>query len=149
MKSRIVCGILPGRTTESDGGPGFKATLSPQEVFLCIKINSHGSHVFLSFFTFIYSLTVGVVGAPQMTSQPVSSIFPCSPLPSGTWRTPGLSWVLSSHLSSCLPCLLPPFAVPRKIFFWPYLMNGRHDHTTSVCVSLRCSGAPLVVRLAI
>ena len=39
----------------------------------------------------VYPLTVGVVRAPQMISQPVSSISPCSPLPSGTWRTPGLS----------------------------------------------------------
>ena len=39
-----------------------------------------------------YPLTAGVVRAPQMISQPVSSIFPCSPLPSGTWRTPGLSF---------------------------------------------------------
>ena len=36
-------------------------------------------------------LTAGMVGAPQMTPQPVSSIFLCSPLPSGTWWTPGLS----------------------------------------------------------
>ena len=39
----------------------------------------------------IYPLTARVVGAPQMISQPISSIFPCSPLPSMTWRTPGLS----------------------------------------------------------
>ena len=39
----------------------------------------------------IYPLTTRVVQAPQMISQPVSSIFPCSLLPSGTWRTPGLS----------------------------------------------------------
>ena len=39
----------------------------------------------------IYSLTARVVGAPQMMWQPISSIFPCSPLPSGTCRTPGLS----------------------------------------------------------
>ena len=39
----------------------------------------------------IYPLTARVVRAPQMISQPGSSIFPCSPLPSGTWRTPGLS----------------------------------------------------------
>ena len=32
-----------------------------------------------------------VIGAPQMILQPVFSIFPCSPLPSGTCRTPGLS----------------------------------------------------------
>ena len=41
--------------------------------------------------TIIYPLTARVVGALQMISQPVSFIFPCSPLPSGTWRTPGLS----------------------------------------------------------
>ena len=39
----------------------------------------------------IYPLTARVVGAPHMILQPVSSIFPCSPLPSGTWRNPGLS----------------------------------------------------------
>ena len=39
----------------------------------------------------IYPFTVRVVGAPQMISQPVSSIFPFSQLPSVTWRTPGLS----------------------------------------------------------
>ena len=39
----------------------------------------------------IYPLTARVVGAPQMISKLVSSIFPCSPLPSGTCRTPGLS----------------------------------------------------------
>ena len=37
-----------------------------------------------------YPLTARVTGAPQMILQPVSSIFPCSPLLPGTWRTPGL-----------------------------------------------------------
>ena len=32
----------------------------------------------------IYPLTARVVEAPQMISQPVFSIFPCSPLPPGT-----------------------------------------------------------------
>ena len=52
----------------------------------------------------INSLTTRVTWAPQMVSQPVSSIFPCSPLPSGTWKTPGLSIsrMLSSHLFLCL-----------------------------------------------
>ena len=57
-------------------------------------------------FTFIYPLTAGVFRAPQMTSQPVSSIFLYSPLPSGTWRTPGLSipWCcLPTSSSVCLP----------------------------------------------
>ena len=39
----------------------------------------------------INPLTARVVGAPQMILQPVFSIFPCSPLPSGTCRTLGLS----------------------------------------------------------
>ena len=39
----------------------------------------------------IYPLTARVDGAPQMISQPVFSTFPCSPLHSGTCRTPGLS----------------------------------------------------------
>ena len=61
--------------------------------------------------TFIYSLTAGVVRAPQMTSQSVSSIFLCSPLPSETWRTPGLftPWrclpiCFSDSLSSSFLC---------------------------------------------
>ena len=70
-----------------------------------------------------YSLTAEVVGVPQvgptdpqMISQPVSSIFPCSPLPSGTWQTPGLSipWCCLPT-SFSLPCLLPPFTVLCKM----------------------------------
>ena len=57
----------------------------------------------------ISPLTARVVGAPQMILQPVFSIFPCSPLPSGTCRTPGLSILL---------CCLPTFSsdsVPCKM----------------------------------
>ena len=39
----------------------------------------------------INTLTARVAGAPQTIFQPVFSIFPCSPSPSGTCRTPGLS----------------------------------------------------------
>ena len=45
------------------------------------------------------------------------------------------SLMLSTHLFLCLPCLLPPFTVPCKMVL-VRLMNGRHDHTTAVCVSL-------------
>ena len=41
--------------------------------------------------------------------------FPCSPLPSGTWRTPGLSIPWYCRLFFCLPCLLLPFTVSCKI----------------------------------
>ena len=32
-------------------------------------------------------------------------------------------------------------------WFWPDLMNGRHEHTTAICISLRWSGGLRVVRL--
>ena len=49
------------------------------------------------------------------------------------------SLMLSSHLFLCLPRLLSRFGLD--------LMNGRHVHTTAVCVSLRWSGDLHVVRL--
>ena len=67
--------------------------------------------------------------------------FPCSPLPSGTWRTPGLSIP-----SCCLPTtsfvrlVFFPLSLCLARWFWPDLMNGKRDHTTAVCVSLRSSG---------
>ena len=97
----------------------------------------------------IYPLTKRVVGAPQMILQPVSSIFPCSPLPSGTWQTPGLStpWCcLRTSSSVCLVFFFPLSLCPA-IWFWPDLKNGRHDHTTAVCVSLPWSGGLCVVWL--
>ena len=56
------------------------------------------------------------------------------------------SLMLFPNLSFCLPCLLPPFTVPFKTV-WPDVVNGRHDHTTAVCVSLRSSGGLRVVQL--
>ena len=47
----------------------------------------------------IYPLTARVVWAPQMISQPVFSIFPCCPLPSGNCRTQGLYQVKNSQLT--------------------------------------------------
>ena len=89
----------------------------------------------------IYSLTARVVGAPQMISQPVSSIFFCSPLPSGIWRTPGLfiPWrCLSTTSSLCL--VICPLSLCLTRCFLPDLMIGRRDYTTAVCVSLPWSG---------
>ena len=52
----------------------------------------------------IYPLTARVVEAPQMISQTLCSTFPCSPLPSRTWRTTGLSisWYCLPTSSSAL-----------------------------------------------
>ena len=61
--------------------------------------------------------------------------FPCSPLPSGTWRTPGLSipWCLPTSSAVCL--VFVPLSLCLARCFWSDLMNGRHFHATSVCVS--------------
>ena len=96
----------------------------------------------------IYPLTMRVGGAPRMISQPVSSIFPCSHLPSGTWRTPGLStsWCcLPISSSVCLVYFPLSLCLARQ--FWPDMMNGRHDHTTAVHISLRWPGGLHVVQL--
>ena len=54
--------------------------------------------------------------------------------------------LMSSHLFLCLPCLLSPFNVPCKMVL-ARLMNGRHDHSIAVGVSLRWSGGLRVARL--
>ena len=96
----------------------------------------------------VYPQTTRVVGAPQMISQPVSSIFPCSPLPSWTWRTPGLAIPWCCPLTSSFVGLVF-FSLSLCFARWllPDLMNGKHDHTTAVCVSLRWSAGLRVVRL--
>ena len=94
----------------------------------------------------IYPLTARVVGAPQVISQTVSSIFPYFPLPFGTCRTPGLS--IPEYCLSISVCLVFfPLSLCLARSYWPDLMNGRHVDTTAVCVSLRWSGGLRVVRL--
>ena len=67
--------------------------------------------------------------------------FPCSILPSGTCRTPGLSIPRCClPTSSTVYLVFFPLSLCLARWFWPDLMNGRHDHTTAVCVSLRSSG---------
>ena len=96
----------------------------------------------------INPLTARVVGAPQIILQPVFSILPCSPLFSGTCRTPGLfiPWCcLPTSSSVCLVFFSLSLCLAR--WFWPDLMNGKHDYTTAVCVSLRPSGGFRVVQM--
>ena len=93
-------------------------------------------------------LTARVVGAPQMILQSVFSIF--SLFSTALWdlanSRPVHSLMLSSHFFLCLPCLLPPFAVPCKMVL--ARPNERETfHTTAVCVSLRWSVGLRVVRL--
>ena len=89
------------------------------------------------FSPFISLLTVRVVWAPQMILQPVISIFHCSPPPSWTWQTPGLSnprCCLPTSSSVCL--VFSPLSLCLARWFWPNLMNGRHDHTISCSLRL-------------
>ena len=87
--------------------------------------------------------TARVVGASQIIMQPVCSIFPCSALPSGTCRSPGLSipWCcLSTSSSLCL--VFFPISLCLVRWFWPDLMNGKLYHTTAVCISLHVVQLP-------
>ena len=76
----------------------------------------------------IYPLAARVIWAPQMILQAVSSIFPCSPLPFGTWPTPGLS-----NPSCCLPTSSSVFFVFFPLWlclarwFWPDMMNRTQE----------------------
>ena len=103
-----------------------------------IKKNTHQTQYFWRTIIIIHPLNTRVVGAPQMISQPVSSIFPCSPLPSGTCCLP-------TYSSVCLVFFSLSLCLARR--FWPDLMNRRHDHTTVVCVSLQWSGGLCLVQL--
>ena len=74
--------------------------------------------------------------------------FLYSPLPSGTCQPPCLSipWCcLPTSSSVCL--VFFPLSLCLARWFWPDLMNGRHDRTTAVCVSLRSSRGLRVVQL--
>ena len=90
--------------------------------------------------------TVVVVLAQQMTSQPVFSIFLCSPLPSGALLTPGLSifLMMSSHLflraltsspfhcalQDCLQDLGTEFPVGNMVFVWDATARYYTSHTS-------------------
>ena len=77
----------------------------------------------------IYPLTARVVGG---TTDDFTSFFhfPCSPLPSGTLRTSGLSIPWCSVPTSSSVCLVFfPLSLYLARWFRPDLMNGRHDHT--------------------
>ena len=85
-------------------------------------------HLIMIIVIIIYLLTARVFGAPQMISQPVSSIFPCPLAPRELQAWPVHFLMLSSHLFRCLPCPLPHFTVPCKMVLaksderetWPY-----------------------------
>ena len=122
---------------------------SPRDISCKIMTNTESPVLqIIIIIIIIYPLTTKVVGAPQMILQPVFSIFPCSPLPSGTCRTPGLSVPWGCLPTSSFVCLVFfPLSLCLARWFWPDLMNGKHDHTTAVWIFLRSSGDLHVVQL--
>ena len=77
-----LCGICIQHNKWAYGLQGFQTETALDQVIMMI------STVIKQ--TFTYPLTAGVIGAPQMTSQPVSSTFLCSPLPSHGCSSPPL-----------------------------------------------------------
>ena len=97
--------------------------------FSFLRLVSRSCH-HLYLIIIIYPLIARVVWAPQMSLHPVFSIFPCSPLPSGTCWTPGLSisWCCLPT-SSSVSFVFFPLSLCLARWFWPDLMNRRHDLT--------------------
>ena len=93
----------------------------------------HISKSIVSSFIFTFALTMEVIGAPQMTSPPISSIFLFS---TALWdladSRPVHSLMLSSHLFFCLPCHWLPcemvLARPDDQETCPY-----HFHSITAC----------------
>ena len=75
-----------------------------------------------------------------MILHPVSSIFPCSPLPCRIWRTPcrSIPWCcLPTFSSVCLVFFPPSLCLAR--WFWPDLMNRRHVYTMTYIPSWKAT----------
>ena len=115
----------------------FSLYLTCQHFILCLFIfNTVLLNLNLIIIIIIYPLTEGVIWAQRMISQTVSSIFLCSPLPSGTCQTQGLSiprCCLPTSFSVCLVICALSLCLVR--WFLPDVMNGKHVHTAAVCVS--------------
>ena len=114
------------------------------------KIRSHSSWnlAYVTFMIFMFSLIITSI--PQLQGLlghhkwfcPFVPVLHCPlglgelqacPFPDVVFPPLPLSALSSSPLSLCL-----------ARWFWPDLMNGRHDHTTAVCVSLRSSDLRVV-----
>ena len=128
--SQITEGHSPSRHKAS---PACSLLLVTGQQIQLSRLTRHSSLAIIIIIIIISPLTARVVGAPQVILQPVFSSFPCSPLPSGTCRPPGLSipWCcLPTSSSVCL--VFFPLSLCLARWFWPDLMNGKHDHTTAV-----------------
>ena len=95
-------------------------------------------------------LAARVTGAPQMTLQPVFSISPVLHCPLGLTELQACPFPGVEFPPLPLPALSSsPLSLCLARWFWPDLMNGKHDHTTAVCVSLRSSGGLRMVQVTV
>ena len=89
-------------------------------------------------FTFTYPLTAGVLGAPQWLHNQFPQFFSVLNCPlgiGGLQASPFLDVVYPLlFFSVCL--VFFPISLCLARWFWPDLMNGKHDQTTAVCISL-------------
>ena len=93
----------------------------------------------------IYPLTMRVVGAPQMISQPVSSIFARSPRPSGTRQTPDLSipWCLPISSFVSMPLVLLVISlVFSALISMPQAVEALSRHSTNFASSSSSHAKP-------
>ena len=137
-----------GKTLDRSGNQKPTCLFRPYSTEFSINEDETKSKCCTFIIIIINLLTTRVVGAPQMILQPVFSISLCSLLPFGTCQTPGLSipWCcLSTSSSVCL--VVFPLSLYLARWFWQDLMNGKHYHTTAVCVSLWWSWGLRVVQL--
>ena len=104
----------------------LKTTFKPGWLTPMTKANrSSESHSLARRFIIIIiinPLTARVVGAPQIILQPVFSSFPCSPLPCGTCRTPGL---LDGSLSNNCTVRLVTLYLTLNQPWWLYQCESR------------------------
>ena len=125
-----MCDILPkfceNFTNAKKSTSRLDCTILPQPAFLGESDRKFGTLTYAIIIIIIKNpLTARVVGAPQMILQPVFSLFPCSPLPPWTCRTPGLSipWCcLPTSPSVCL--VFFPLSLSLARWFWPDFRSG-------------------------
>ena len=116
------------------------ATVSLKTVLGEMKLNQPSS----------LHLSLNRGGRWSTTDDLTTSFLHFSLFPTALWHLANTrsvhSLMLSSHLFLCLPWFLS-LSLCLARWFWTDLMNGKHDHTSAVCISLRWSGGLRVVQL--
>ena len=114
------------------------------KIMICYNFGHHHHH------HHHHHLSPNCEGRWGTTDDFVTSFLHFSLFSTALWDLPTSRPVHSLMLfstSSSVCLLFVPLSLCLARWFWPDLMNGRHDHKTAVCVSLQWSGGLRVVRL--